>query len=92
MLFRSLIGFLFCVLLVGLKVRVLILIFIYVALRFDFLVFLHELVNELAHTLKSMINNVFSFLFSILLLISAASKLLWCLLGDGLTKSKSLLP
>ena len=44
-----LIGFLFCVLLVGLKVRVLIFIFIYVALRFDFLVFVHELVNELAH-------------------------------------------
>ena len=28
--------------------------------------------------------NAFSFLFSILLLISAASELLWCLLGDGL--------
>ena len=46
--FSCLIGFLFCVLLVGLKVRGLTLIFIYVALRFDFLVFVHELVNELA--------------------------------------------
>ena len=76
-----------------------------VALRFDFLVFVHELVNELDHKgASSMLGcdclvvvefhalNAFSFLFSILLLISAASKLLWCLLGDGLTKSKSLLP
>ena len=44
------------------------------------------------YTLKSMLNNTFSFLFSILLLISAAFELLWWLLGDGLTKSKSLLP
>ena len=35
---------------------------------------------------------IFFFFFSILLLISAAFELLWCLLGDRLTKSKSLLP
>ena len=60
-----------------------------VALRFDFLVFVHELVNELDHKgASSMLGcdclvvvefhalNAFSFLFSILLLISAASELL----------------
>ena len=53
---------------------------------------LFTFVFSVSYTLKSMLNNAFSFLFSILLLISSASELLWCLLGDGLTKSKSLLP